>query len=257
MISDLERVLAEQQWAWNQRPLLRELYGDWFRRVAAALSEEEGRSIELGSGIGRFHAAYPAVEATDVVPTRWTRAVADAESLPYGDAAVANLVLIDVFHHLARPARFLDEASRVLVPGGRVVILDPYCSALSTVAYRLFHHERTDLSGAVFEDDPRVAAAPLASNQARATLAFFRGRHELERRWPELALVARERVAFLGYPLSGGFTGRQLLPAVAHRPIAALERHLRPLGALVAFRCLVVLERSPAAAPITHGPAGT
>jgi ubiquinone/menaquinone biosynthesis C-methylase UbiE len=45
------------------------------------------------------------------------------EEIPGGDRAVANLVLIDVFHHVAHPARFFDEAARVLHPGGRVVIL--------------------------------------------------------------------------------------------------------------------------------------
>ena len=84
-----------------------------------------------------------------------------------------------MFHHLARPARFFDEASRVLMPGGRIVILDPYCSPISTLAYRRFHHERTDLSAGAFEDDATIAAEPLASNQARSTLAFFRHEEEL------------------------------------------------------------------------------
>ena len=74
------------------------------------------------------------VVTTDVEPTPWADHVVDAERLPYGDGSLANLVLIDVFHHLADPAGFLDEASRTLAPGGRVVILDPYCSPVSTLA---------------------------------------------------------------------------------------------------------------------------
>jgi SAM-dependent methyltransferase len=168
--------------------------------------------------------------------------VARAEELPYGDGEVANLVLIDVFHHVASPARFLDEAVRVLRPGGRIVILDPYCSPFSTPLYRAFHPERTDLDAAPFEDDARVDQAPFDSNQARATLVFFRAAGELAARWPELRLVERRRLAFLAYPLSGGFTRRPLVPDRLGRALGRLERGLSWAAPALAFRCLVVLE---------------
>jgi hypothetical protein len=59
----------------------------------------------------------------------------------------------------------------------------------------------------------------------------------------EGSTVERQRLALLVYPLSGGFTGRQLLPR-AMEPLAnACERLLTPLAPLLAYRCLVVLER--------------
>jgi SAM-dependent methyltransferase len=182
--------------------------------------------------------------ATDLEPTAWTEEVVDAERLPYADGSVANLVLVDVFHHLGHPAGFLDEARRALAPGGRIVILDPYCSPVSTLAYRAFHRERTDLSAPAFEAEETIAADPLASNQARTTLVFFRQVHEFRRGWPDLRIVERRRLALLLYPLSGGFSGRRLVPSAAYRPLATLERALSPLAPLLAFRCLVVLERS-------------
>ena len=181
--------------------------------------------------------------ATDVEPTPWAERVVDAERLPFDDGSLANLVLVDVFHHLAHPAGFLDEARRTLAPGGRVVVLDPYCSPVSTVAYRAFHRERTDLSAPAFEAEAEIAADPLASNQARATLVFFRRVDEFRRGWPDLRLVERKRLAMVAYPLSGGFSGPRLAPDAAYRPLAALERALAPLAPLLAFRCLVVLER--------------
>jgi SAM-dependent methyltransferase len=240
---ELKETLNEQLRAWEERPLLRRLYGDWFRLLGTRLATVRGASIELGSGIGRFHREFPSIAATDVVPTPWADEVVDAQALPYEDSTVSNLVLIDVFHHLGRPARFLDEARRVLAPGGRVLILDPYCSPVSTWAYRRFHHEQTDLRAPAFGDDESIAAAPLASNQARTTLVFFRERSAFEERWPELELVETRRFALVLYPLSGGFSKRQLVPAVLQRPFAALERLLAPAAPLAAFRCLVVLER--------------
>ncbi len=47
----------------------------------------------------------------------------------------------------------------------------------------------------------------------------------------------------LAYPLSGGFTGRPLVPAGLGLRLRRLEPLLTPLAPLLAFRCLVVLER--------------
>jgi len=247
----LRHLLAAQNQAWYERPLVRRLYRDWFEEIGARLASVPGRTVELGCGIGRFKEMFPASVATDVEPTPWAEEVVDAEALPYEKGSLANLVLVDVFHHLARPALFLDEARRVLAPGGRVLVLDPYCSPLSTPAYRLLHHEHTDLHGAGLADEPERASSPLASNQAQATIVFFRNVERLRERWPELRVVERRRLALLLYPLSGGFSGRQLVPASLYGPLAALERGLGFLAPLAAFRCLVVLERTPSPSAAT------
>jgi SAM-dependent methyltransferase len=197
----------------------------------------------LGSGISRFRERYPAAVTTDVEPTPWAEGVADAENLPYEGGSVANLVLIDVFHHLPRPTRFFGEADRVLASGGRVVLLDPYCSPLAYLAYRRFHHERTDLDAPPFADDVQAATSPMAANQARATLIFFRNASEYARRWPSLPIAERRLLALLTYPLSGGFTRPKLVPDAAYRPLSVAERALSPLARFLAFRCLVVLEK--------------
>lgn len=251
MTESLVDELRGQEASWNGRPLVRDLYEAWFEQICESLSAVDGRSIELGAGIGTLQETCPRVEPTDVTPTPWVNEVVDAEELPFADGALANLVLVDVFHHLARPARFLDEAARTLAVGGRVIVLDPYCSLVSTPAFKRFHHERTDLSADSFGDDASIAATPLSSNQARATLAFFQHAGQLMARWPMFDVVERRRLALLAYPLSGGFTGRPLVPAVVGRGLARLERALGFLAPLLAFRCLVVLERKTGA-PAAH-----
>lgn len=236
----LTQTLREHERAWEARPLLRSIYRDWFELLASRLSRVPGPTIELGSGIGQLRDAVPDLVTTDVEATPWADRVVDAEALPYGDSELANIVMLDVYHHLPRPAAFLDEARRALAPGGRVVMLEPYCSPLSSLAYRL-HHERLELDTDGFAESD--STDPLDANLAQTTLAFYRQRDEYDRRWPELPLVEERLLSLLVYPLSGGFTRRQLLPAAAYRPLSAAERVLSPLLPLAAFRCLVVLER--------------
>jgi SAM-dependent methyltransferase len=240
----LVETLHRQDAAWSQRPLVRRLYRQWYGDLVARLARVDGKSIELGSGIGRLQdVAGTRVTLTDVEQTPWTDVTVDALALPYGDRSLANIVMLDVFHHLADPARFLDEARRVLVPGGRVLMIEPYCSPASTPLYRRFHEERTDLAVDPFSADGAIAETPFESNQALPTLAFFRRREELRRRWPELRLVEERRFSFVLYPLSGGFSKPPLVPSPLIRPLELLERCLQPLAPLLAFRCLVVLEK--------------
>jgi SAM-dependent methyltransferase len=236
----LAETLREHERAWNERPLLRLIYRDWFGLMASRLARVPGETLELGSGIGQLREFVPGLVTSDVEPTPWAARVVDARALPYGDGELANIVMLDVYHHLPKPSAFLDEAHRALTPGGRVVMLEPYVSPLSQLVYRL-HHERLDLAADGFAESD--SSDPLDANLAQTTLAFFRRRDEYTRRWPELPIVEERLLSFLVYPLSGGFTRRPLLPARLYGPLNTVERSLGPLLPLAAFRCLLVLER--------------
>jgi SAM-dependent methyltransferase len=236
-------TLAVQRRAWAERPLVRDLYRSWFRRVERRLSRVEGPTVELGSGIGTFKEFMPDVVATDVVPTEWADDVVDAARLPYDDGSLANLVLIDVLHHLPSPAGALVEAARALRPGGRFVALEPYCSPASTLVWRAFHHERVDLTADPFAHGAQTRRDPFDANTALPTLIFWHYLSELERRLPELALVARERFACFVYPLSGGLTGPRLCPPRVGRLLMALDDRLDAMAGALGYRCLITLER--------------
>ncbi len=237
-------MLEEQRRAWLGRPQLRQLYREWFLRIQAQLSSVPGATIEIGCGIGALKEEYPSVIATDIVQTAWTDSVLDAERLPLKDGSVANIVMIDVLHHLPRPMSFLAEAERVLLPGGRLVLVEPYCSPFSLVVYSLFHHERTDIAVDPFSAEAMATDVPFDSNQAVPTLLFWRRLRDLEERYPRLTVIHRDRFALFLYPMSGGFSRRPLLPSTLWRLGHVVERVLRPLSPLLAFRCIVALEKA-------------
>ena len=64
--------------------------------------------------------------ASDLHPLAWNILAADAGQLPVRSAAVQAVVGLDVLHHLPDPGAFFAEAARVLRPGGRFVVVEPW-----------------------------------------------------------------------------------------------------------------------------------
>ncbi|MCH7807989.1 MAG: class I SAM-dependent methyltransferase [Planctomycetes bacterium] len=233
---------------WRERPLTRDLYHGYHRRIEAELSEVAGLDLEVGAGHGSFAESRPGIVSCDVVPCSWLDCAADATCLPFADGSLANIVMVDVLHHVAQPVRFFDEAVRTLAPGGRIVLLEPYVSPISWIAWRYFHEEgiacdanpldESVLSSRLRQDDPWDA------NIAAPTLIFWRYLAAFRQRFPTLKVIRRDRFDMLVMPLSGGFERTRLIPLPVVPLVRAIERVMAPLSPLLAFRCLIVLERT-------------
>ncbi len=254
-------ILDARARAWKSRPLLRSVYHDYFEAMAERFTRHasdarrpHGVVVEIGGGAGHFKAFYPDMIVTDIVPTPHIDLAADATRLPFADGSIDNLVMQDVLHHIPFPLSFFKEAGRTLAPGGRIVMIEPFISTLSNVLYRLSHPEPVDMRARIFRSpsdvsglDPAVFAGRGAfdANQAIPTLLFFRYAEMFQRRFPNLVVRERTVHSMVAYPLSGGFSKPVLMPLAAVPAAKALESLLSPLARWLAFRMLVVLEKSP------------
>jgi SAM-dependent methyltransferase len=244
--SVLARFEALRQ-AWRSNEPLRVLYRRWYARIREALPARElGPWIEIGSGPGFAREFIPDLELSDIVKAPWHDRCVSAENLPFADGSVGALVLLDVLHHLSAPAKFFQEAVRVLRPGGRIVLCEPYISPVSSVVYRLFHPEPVDMGVQPLAEHGAFDKDPFASNQAIPTLLCrTKGRREIERLYPILKIVCFERLAGLSYPATGGFSRPPLLPMALWRVLLALEDRLPAMAyRLIGFRLLAVIERT-------------
>ena len=170
--------------------------------------------------------------------------VADAHALPFADRSLANIVILDVLHHLSSPKGFLREAARVLAPGGRLIMMEPDITPVSRFFLSRFHPEPVDLSQDPLSDDPQSGPAPEDANQAIPYLLMRKHHHRLTETIPELRRVSLTRHSLWAYALSGGFRPWCLIPRFLVRPMLWLENLMMPvLGPLGAFRMLIVMER--------------
>ncbi|THJ24803.1 MAG: class I SAM-dependent methyltransferase [Nitrospira sp. CG24E] len=236
-----DAVLHRHREVWQRKPLLRQLYGDWYRDIAAWMVP--GRTVEVGGGTGNLKEYASGVCCTDVVSLPWLDAVADAQRLPFQTSSLANLVLFDALHHIQNVSLFFDEALRTLKGGGRIIIMDPYISWASWPVYRYLHPEPVDLTqDPLLHTTPQADRLPFDSNQAIATILFEKELARFRARYPRLVVRQVKRLAFFAYPLSGGFERRSMLPTCLLGPTLKLERKLGWLAPLLAFRLFIVLE---------------
>ncbi len=244
----LERF-AQHRRAWDSNPALRALYGQWYGKVAESLPPEGvGPRLELGSGPGFAREFIPGMELSDLVKAPWHDREMSAEDLPLGDASLGALVLFDVLHHLPSPVRFFQEATRVLRPGGRVILCEPYIGPLSYPVYKFLHEEPVEMrvDPLAASDASGVDKDPFDSNQAIPTLLFLQRRAAFDEHLRPLGLRVThlEHLAGPSYPASGGFSRGPLLPGPLWRGLWKLEERLPPwLFRVIGFRLLAVIEK--------------
>jgi SAM-dependent methyltransferase len=239
-----QQILEDHHQLWKKKPVLRAIYGDFYRRILSAC--RPGRSLEIGGGFGNLKEYAGNVVSTDIVPFPGLDAVVDAQSLPFRDSCFDNIVAVDVLHHLERPQRFFSEAERVLTPGGRIILVEPGVTPVSWVFYKLLHPEPLLLSADPFmEGPPDPNRKPFDANQAIPELIFGRYLRYFESRFPDLRLVRRERFSWLVYPLSGGFRPWSFIPENILKPMVSIELRLTPYVAwFTAFRLFLVIEKT-------------
>src|SRR5260370_22622367 len=142
---------SEHRRVWEQKRVLRRIYNEEFFARLLSFRKKDGTSVEVGCGPGFFKQAMPGVLSSDLVWCPWIDVVADAQNLPFQTSSVANIFGVDMLHHLAAPMTFLREAQRVLVCGGRLILIEPWVTPFSYLIYTYFHQEDCDLSARPWE----------------------------------------------------------------------------------------------------------
>ena len=238
-----QEILKDHLLRWQEKPVLREIYNDFYKRILKNMVP--GKTLEIGAGTGNLKESLDFVIATDIVSSPWVDCVCDAQVFPFKEASFDNIIGVDVLHHIERPLEFFYEAQRILKNSGRIVLLDPAITPLSWFFYNFFHEEPVLLSDHPLEEKKATKERnPFDANQAIPTLIFGKYRNDFEKLFPALKIIKKEYLSLWCYPLSGGFKKWSLVPFKGVRSFFNFERKLEPfLGFMMGFRLMVVLEK--------------
>lgn len=229
---------------WRAKPSLSYFYSEaFFKKIKYYCSRFP--VLEVGSGPGFLKDYWREIIISDVFYMPWLDIVSRCEKLPFKDSTFANLVCVDVFHHLASPVKFLKEAERVLVPKGQIIMIEPWITSFSYIFWKYVHHEMCKRVQYPWTNTSKEDMKPFDGNAYIPYQCFGRkNQRELKIRCPHLKLKRIELLGVFVYPLTGGFQpalgirSASLIKALLH-----IERLLEPaLSPFSATRALIVLE---------------
>lgn len=231
--------------AWQEKPLLRLVYKQFYEEIVKHLSSFPGKTVELGSGVGGFKNFYPTCIATDIFSNPWIDQVESAYGLSFADNSVSTIIMFDVFHHIAFPGTALKECHRALIYGGRVIIFEPYISPLGFFVYGLLHKEPIAITKKIqwFHSKEKDLDGSYYAAQGNATRIFgllSKFETELCEDWK---IVEHKKFSAISYILSGGFSKPSLYSIKFLPVVKILEKILDRFPLLFATRTLIVLEK--------------
>jgi SAM-dependent methyltransferase len=240
-IDDLSATLLHAEII-QQKKFLRGLYSDFYHELKRYLKNlDNGTIVELGSGSGFIKDVIPSVITSEILELPSVDMIFSAMEMPFVDASVDAIVMVDVLHHIPDVRAFFREARRCLVKGGRIVMIEPGNTAWGRFVYQNFHHETFDpKAGWVFESKGPLSTA----NGAIPWIVFHRDRAMFLEQYPDFKIVKTQFHAPFRYLLSGGFTLRQLMPSWSYGMVKALERLLTPLNRWIGMFETIVIEKA-------------
>jgi SAM-dependent methyltransferase len=242
---DDPRLVSLRRRLVRDKAFLRKIYEEWYGSIVAALPTGSGPVLELGSGGGFLDEWVPGLLTSELQPSAHVRVVLDGQQLPFAGGSLRAIAMIDVLHHLPESRRFLSEAARCIRAGGRVVMIEPWVSAWSSLVYTRLHHEPFRPGAAAWEF-PR--GGPLsAANMALPWIIFVRDRRQFEREFPQWRVASVDPFMPFRYVLSGGVSMRSLMPGWTFGWWRTLERALGHWSGQLGMFAHIVLERTDAA----------
>jgi SAM-dependent methyltransferase len=230
---------------WKKKPGLRLFYqSEIFAPILAAVGQ--GRPVlELAAGPG-FLTAYAGPDSglvsVDIEPAAAVL-TCDVHALPFADDYFSSVIGVDCLHHFARPGDALNEITRILKPGGKLVLCEPWIGTLGRLFYRHLHHE-----DCFVPPDPFAAAfgpgkSPMDGNAAIPKTVLCDRMESLAQVCPGIRVISTRPFGFLAYAFTGGFQSWGL-PAPLIGALSRFEEILpKAFMRHMALRALFVLEK--------------
>ena len=194
----------------NLRFLLHQRF-DWMNSYC----EGKESIIEVGSGsaFSREFIRNSSFKTSDYIKKPWIDLQIDALNTELATESIDIVISSHMIHHLANPLVFFREMSRILKPGGLLLIQEIETGLLMRILLRVMRHEGWSFKANVYDEneicnDPRD---PWSANCAIPQLLFSQP-SEFENK-TNFKIIQNELCESLIFPLSGGVIAKvNMLP---------------------------------------------
>jgi SAM-dependent methyltransferase len=225
----------------RKKRFLNKIYQEWYELIINHLPKFDGPVVELGSGAGFLSDQLARLITSEVFFCSNVRTVMDGTSLPFASQSLRAIVMTDVFHHIPNVNKFLNEADRCLVSGGKVIMVEPWVSTWSQWIYTNLHHEPFLPHASEWEFP---SSGPLSSaNGALPWIVFNRDQKVFEEKFYNFNIQIVSPFMPIRYLLSGGLTWPSVAPEWSFVFWQDFEKKLAPWMAKMAMFALIVIER--------------
>ncbi len=209
------------------RLFYRQVYNGY--RDVISSCPKNGLLLEIGSGAGFVKEVCPQIKTSDLVNYYDNLDyVMDATNMPFENNTVSGIFMMNVFHHIPNVEKFLSEAYRCLLPGGRLYLFDQHIGPFSFWIYKFLHNEK--ISATKSEWQFRSTGPLSGANGALAWMVFSRDKKKFSHLYPNFEIVRYKPCDPLKYWLIGGLKEWSLINS--HRVYSFVDRVDRFLAKL-------------------------
>jgi len=186
--------------------LLYQFYVDCYKIFKKNLSQKNNlnlKILEIGSGPGFIKKILPNTITSEIISLEGIDMQLDAKNLNFDNDSLNVILLLNVFHHISDPEKFLIECKRVLKRNGMILMIEPANTWFSRIIYKNFHHEVFDeTSDWYLKKSGRLSS----SNQALPFIIFERDIEIFQKKFTDLLILKKFKFKPIHYLFSGGFS---------------------------------------------------
>ncbi|NQY66134.1 MAG: class I SAM-dependent methyltransferase [Flavobacteriales bacterium] len=215
------------------KPFLKKLHEEWYSHYIKRITvEEDTKHLEIGSGGGFLKTIMPSIITSDIMDIEEVDMCFMAEKMPFEDATLDSIFMVNVLHHIPDCEQFFNEVQRVLKPKGKLVLVEPANTIFSRLVYKNVHHELFDENA----DWKFSSMGPMTdANGALPWIIFNRDLHIFQSKFESLKLRSITLHTPFRYLLTGGLSYKSLVPGWSFGVVSFLERILSPLFPAIAM----------------------
>lgn len=197
----------------------------------------DSRIIEIGGAGGIAKEFNSKIVVTDIRKSESVDMIVHGEKLPFENNSIDSIWAKDSIHHMISPQLFFQESHRVLKPGGKLSICEPYWSPVGKFIYKYLHPEiwsvRDVLEGRFTSD----------GNQALAYCIFKVKPENYDYVYQNFQVQEKFIVNGLSWMLSGGATLTTKVPVKLLKIISKYESDKKRWLSFLGLNIVINLKR--------------